>query len=484
MKNLDAAVVIPAHKEGKSILHTLASIGRSTGVEQSKIGIFVVINQTRNAVEEVTHSNRETAEVIRSLQERKMPGDLSKQPRKVISKMDPAIFKAEFGDVEISEQRAAEEFLDSGMKIREINRWEGSAIPKYSNVGNARHVGVWHAIPCLSDKGCPVLNTDADSYFNSAKISSIINILRDQPKVHGITVQHMEFSAIDFGDDLQSVKENKWALKLSDIYADYTHILEQIGSYLRGKRLVEKHPIFKKQLYRARRLSFWGCDTNFRASVYKKVQFSWVGFGEDTEFATEMTLKNLKIIEDEKSITAFSGRFSDRCDHGYGNSIAGFKDELGSLEKIKVFSTDKIRFDYAIRTLCFKLIEYPDFKIDELYLELEKLNLILTDEEKLIISNHIEASGFKGGHEYASEMERIISNISQWHFHASMPQAFLSAEKDILGIIAQKCEKQLKMRRKESEKLLRADLDIIHRNLKSLRELSEEALVVNARQIR
>lgn len=388
MKNLEVAVVIPARKEGKDILHTLASIARSVGVDRSKIGIFVVVNQTRDSLEAVTNSNRETAEVIRSLQNRKMPLSLSNEKRRVASEIGGKIFRSYFGNVIISQERAAEEFLDSGMQIEEVNLWEGNAARWHCNVGLARHVGVKKAIPSLADESCAVLNTDADIYFNHSKISAIMHTLEKDSDVHGVIGRKLKFWAMDPADDLKDLNANLFASHLAKIERDLYETYYMMYHFFMGwdvEKLVKKE--FNDQTGINGKLSFWGCDSNFRASAYDKAHFSFRGLSEDEDLSSSMWENGLKIVEDKRAITAFSYRFSDRCTGGVGQELLSMHASSPNPEEKKVSSPVQVVVMNDIATFAAKVMQ-NNVEIHEFLSDLEKLNIKwncnLSYEQKLI----------------------------------------------------------------------------------------------------
>ncbi len=388
MKNLEAAVVIPARKEGKDILHTLASISRSAGVDHSKIGIFVVVNQTRDALEAVTSSNRETAGMIRSLQERKMPKFLSKEKRSLASEIGGKHFKSYFGNVIISQEEAAGEFLDSGMQIEEVNLWEGNAARWHCNVGLARHVGVRKAIPSLADESCAVLNTDADIYFNHAKISAIMHTLEKETDVHGVMGKKLKFWAMDPGDDIHDVNATLLTSYLAKIERDLYETYYMLYFLYRGldiKKIVKNE--FHNQVFVNGKLSFWGCDSNFRASAYDKAHFSFRGISEDEDLSTAMWKNDLKIVDDNRAITAFSYRFSDRCAGGVGQDLLSMNATSPSLEDKKVSSPVLAAVMTDVAIFAQKVIE-NNVEIHEFLFDLDKLNIKwncnLSYEQKLI----------------------------------------------------------------------------------------------------
>lgn len=318
--SLDAAIVIPSYKEGANILHCLASIARQRDVESCKLGIFVVINQARESAIEALASNAETARIIRDLQQRRLPLALDKRKREL---KIPATCASLFGPIDevvISLEEAAKQVLHGGIQIHEINLWEKDNAPLDCNVGIARHHGTTEAIKHLRSGQCPILGTDADAIFGTRKIRNAIDLFGTDQKLMGARGTLITLNSDSTDRRLKSAEQ---LLSFHQFFCELQYILLALA--MEGKPFLEAERI-DRSLRKIKKApapdKFDGINANFRADVYKDVQFRPIPGEEDYRFSDDLVKNGHKISDfGDKLATATLQRFSDRASTGMGREL-------------------------------------------------------------------------------------------------------------------------------------------------------------------
>lgn len=320
MSKLDAAIVIPSHDEGADILHVLASIARQKGIENNKVGVFVVINQIRNAALQIGRSNAETAQVIRSLQQGAMPGGLSDEPRKIIFPSGADVIYGPAGEVVISLKQAAGQVLNTGVRIEEVNLWEGDKAPQNCNVGIARHTGTVEAIKNLRDEECPIMGTDADAVLGLDRVRNVIDIFKRNPNLMAARGTLHVFQSKDHRD-IRLVSASFLSL-FNTIFEDLDDITFALMTGGRPN-LTEDGMLEAPNQEGAEPLwTLDGINMNFRASLYREIQFEPISGEEDTKFGQSIMEKGYKIENHgDKVATATTDRISTRATTGMGQQL-------------------------------------------------------------------------------------------------------------------------------------------------------------------
>jgi len=87
-KSIDVGIVVPSFKEGKGILDTLYSAAVQKYSSQTKVCVFIVINNSQDRSEADYQSNKETAElvvnIIRKNIDTSLPQYIQKKIRRII----------------------------------------------------------------------------------------------------------------------------------------------------------------------------------------------------------------------------------------------------------------------------------------------------------------------------------------------------------------------------------------------------------------
>ncbi|MCX6733464.1 MAG: glycosyltransferase family 2 protein [Candidatus Peregrinibacteria bacterium] len=169
--SLDVAIVIPSYNEGQDVVETLASIATQRNIDDLKVGIFVVVNNARDAVDEVLASNQATMELLLHLQSDLIPAGLSKRNRALR-------LVNSWNDIGLlpSKHFGAEEVIISNHQITLIDLSSEGHAPEICNVGLARDTGMRQAIPCTKENGI-LVSTDADTILGGEYIRNAYDLL-------------------------------------------------------------------------------------------------------------------------------------------------------------------------------------------------------------------------------------------------------------------------------------------------------------------
>lgn len=364
-KTLDAAVVIPSHREGTDVVHTLASIARQQGLQGRRIGVFVVINNARGAVQDVVSANMETAGLVRALGRGELP-PLSGEPREVHS-LAPDFDT--FGNVSISDRGAANQVLHAPfLHLAEVNLWEGDHAPEVCNVGVARHLGTQAAIPFLRDKSGVIMHRDADMLLHPWNMGTILSIFSKRPDVALVQCKLYEF--LPRGMDAEALAQNRWECYgyLQRLTQEYLNLLIAEKSEAFYKEIKGKAPLIKKvevpvherfevdsdqRVHVTEPLKINGADLNFRASLYDKIQFQLIPGEEDTRFVEAVSALH-RIVSDIRVKVAARVRFSQRATTGHGQGLLRFsQNDLASYPHTSVLAQEFIAelFDIVMNRL-------------------------------------------------------------------------------------------------------------------------------------
>lgn len=169
--SLDVAIVIPSYNEGQNVVHMLGSIAEQIGINDLKVGVFVVVNNARDAVSEVLASNETTIDLLLHLQSDLVPDGLSGRNR-ILRQLKPwnpiGIFA--------SKKLDAERVITSKHQVTLIDMSSDGHAPEMCNVGLARDTGMRLAIPCTKDNGI-LISTDADTMLGEGYVRRAYDLL-------------------------------------------------------------------------------------------------------------------------------------------------------------------------------------------------------------------------------------------------------------------------------------------------------------------
>jgi len=296
-----------------------------------------------------------------------MPEGLSEEKRGLL--IHPALEK-EFGprdSIIISQKEAAEQVLKRapGLEIHEINMWEGDKAPEVCNVGIARHAGTVEAISNLKSDECPVMGTDADAIFSTGKVKNVIDLFREDPK---LMVARGELVVLD-SDSEEDRKLNR-ATTLVELSCAFTQLQSNLLTVLKGGSPVIDIDKLRSRVKAATgeeggEWSTDGINTNFRASLYKQVQFRPIPGEEDTLFGKDLAAAGHTICDfGTKLTTATPQRFSERASTGLGRELL---EKYGSYtehpEMLPVPSMAAARFKDAITNVLIGIDGFGQGKI-------------------------------------------------------------------------------------------------------------------------
>ncbi|MFA4891596.1 MAG: hypothetical protein WC604_04615 [Candidatus Gracilibacteria bacterium] len=342
----DAAIVIPCYSEGVEVIHTLASIARQKDIGDNRIGIYLVINNSRDAILEIVRSNQETSALVRQLAEERMPEGLSDDIRYTTS-INPSM--QWFEGIDISPKQAAEQILAANrLKLHEINLWEGENAPQNCNVGMARDIGTRTAIPHLRDNSCFIAHRDADSLAHQRSLAVLFKIYSD-PNIFAVKGQLTDFITVS-GVDSQEVSKIICARHLPG----FLQYIDNIRQIILNALMYPKTPIIlpanhvKGKKDPRQNNIMHGADMSFRATVYEKAQFPNIPGGEAAQFSHSLVRAGYLVHFEPKLITAVKDRFSDRATTGHGRSLlryAGYDRAPARFPTISV-QADKFTFEF------------------------------------------------------------------------------------------------------------------------------------------
>ena len=188
--SLDVAIVIPSYAEGREILHTLSSIACQENPENLSIGVFVVVNNARGAVEKVLKSNEDTMELVLQLQADIMPQGLDTRNRFMLHSPMPV------SKIGPSQVRAAEAVMTSNMKLTMIDLSSVEYAPEDCNVGLARDSGMQQALKATKENAI-LISTDADTLMSNGYVKNAYSLLANQAEYSAATGPVWMFAYLD-----------------------------------------------------------------------------------------------------------------------------------------------------------------------------------------------------------------------------------------------------------------------------------------------
>lgn len=188
--SLDVAIVIPSYNEGQDVVHMLGSIAEQKRIDDLNVGVFVVVNNARNAAQEVLASNEATMELLLHLQLDMVPDGLPSRNR-ILRQLKPwnpiGIFPSKKVD--------AERVVISRHRVALIDMSSDGHAPETCNVGLARDTGMRLAIPCTKENGI-LISTDADTMLGEEYIRSAYDLLANG-KYAAVTGPVLLYSYLD-----------------------------------------------------------------------------------------------------------------------------------------------------------------------------------------------------------------------------------------------------------------------------------------------
>lgn len=317
--SMDAVVVIPSYKEGKGIIPTLHSFAKQRRVNAYKnpiykdinFAVFVVINNARNASEEVLESNELTAQVLDAISLDTLLIDL---------------------DLEESERDMIRDIIRTKVKFCIVDLYsEGNALEE-CNVGIASDIGSSVALEYLKNDDGVLIRTDADTIFDHEFMFGIVNTMRIQ-----------NIPGAEIGVDLQDTdnKEKERGFRLYEMW----------------ERMRKAHTVFYDYIdncYTGRtHRTFKGAGIAVKASALKAVGgFPHLTGGEDSKLSEliENEVGELSKMEGLKAKTSprVSGRIDDLGQgfSDYLNRLSTLQDDFANF-KIPSYESYKVK-----RKLC------------------------------------------------------------------------------------------------------------------------------------
>jgi|GEM_PF-5008726 len=315
--SLDIAIVIPSYSESHTILGKLHSIAVQSAVKCMRIGIFVVVNNSPDAEQEVQDANRNTIALLQHIQ--------AKDDSLEIDEKSPIIMKYT-GEGVISKkdlvQRVITDTLAIADKVVLIDAsTEGNAILD-CNVGKARKLGFEVASQYMDPNGAGLyVSYDAD---NLCVGESIYEGFKYMSKNLDIAAVGGGWKIARRADTMDSLVYHTFAA------AQGTQMLLRDASYL---WVVEQGDDYDMP----------GSNLWVRKTAYDQVGgYRELGFGEDSDLSLRLVGAGFKTRHVDDTKIEVSLRPFSYADSGFGSSHAERMENVKgrNMDEVSIRSAD------------------------------------------------------------------------------------------------------------------------------------------------
>lgn len=357
--SLDWALVVPSYREGVDVFSTLHRGLTQKDVDPSKIAIFVIVNNARDASAEVLASNAETIALVRLLQWKPTFENVQAEDAaafEMARKIDPKGF--------VNTAQMYKEAAASQVRLVLIDlSTEGHALEE-CNVGWAKDIGGRMATDALKDDGVLTI-TDADTLISPRHASAVLDSFEKDPDLAGLRTIYRTY-----GNDEEAVCADE-----IDHHRDTLYFLSH--DLVRFTALDYKPEPF---------MLMSGPNINVRARIFKELGgLEHISGAEDMTFSMKMLDRGHKISRHPDlsyySKIRASDRTAENC--GEGQRVIrdlAFKDDYG---KADVLTFEQHRFvDFLSRGVqCANIVA----KDEETWRRMVKMaapsDVVLDDED-------------------------------------------------------------------------------------------------------
>jgi glycosyltransferase involved in cell wall biosynthesis len=325
-KSLDIAVVIPAYNEGAQIARSLESIATQQSLNDMSVAVFVVVNNSRDAAEEVVRANKETIGLI-SLVQGKVP--------EVDLDMDMEIHVLDHLEARSSTlAQQCQVITQSRLNVVLVDLSSPENAPLECNVGYARDIGVKAARPYLKDDSSIYAITDADTTYSATYLVDVLTTFELNPDV-SIAKGASGTVLVVSGNDIDETEKLVTNLRAS----------EQIGvEQVLNQLLVNMYYLFNDiEVPYSRYSSVGGANIIARASLVDSLDgFQRIPGGEDTDFGIRAASLGFEVQYIESIGVVTDDRASERTDpdSGWGQQISARLDSDHDLSKRFVYGAN------------------------------------------------------------------------------------------------------------------------------------------------
>lgn len=285
LAGLETAVLIPSYDEGTKPRRAIESLIAQEGIEKSKFAVFIIINATKSATEEVMAQNMLTSDLIRKIWEE-----------------------------------------NPDFNLVELDAYSGNNALEKCNIGIVRNLVAFEAIEHLVDTKRPLIMIDADTHLAP---QHLVNTIQTFSRRSELALSTGPTELLTDNNDANSEK----ARKLFGLRWRFRRIIEQ------AIRMFDNSVWPRSKFGQKNNFTVCGANMAVRANIFEEMEgFKEIPSGEDTDFAFRIRQSGKEIAYLQESIAYTLARVSRKTDAGknVGGAMERLAEYQGPIAKFPV----------------------------------------------------------------------------------------------------------------------------------------------------